>query len=230
MVDNVSGAGNTAVGGVSLINNVNGFNNTVVGIGAGGNIVAGNFNVYIGTDVGAGLPDESDTIRIGRFVGPVSTNCFVAGAFGVNDAASIPLRIAPDGHLATGVSSARFKKDIKPMDKASETILALKLVTFHYKNDPKETPQFGLVAEDVAKVNPGLVVLDRDGKPYTVRYEEVNAMLLNEFLKEHSTVLELKKEIAALAATVKEQAVQIQKVSAQIEVNKPAPQVVVNKP
>ena len=201
-----------------------------MGIGAGGNIVAGNFNVYIGTDVGAGLPDESDTIRIGRFVGPVSTNCFVAGAFGVNDAASIPLRIAPDGHLATGVSSARFKKDIKPMDKASETILALKLVTFHYKNDPKETPQFGLVAEDVAKVNPGLVVLDRDGKPYTVRYEEVNAMLLNEFLKEHSTVLELKKEIAALAATVKEQAVQIQKVSAQIEVNKPAPQVVVNKP
>ncbi len=274
MFDNVSGAGNTAVGGLSLVNNVSGFNNTVVGIGAGGNILAGNFNVYVGTDVGAGLPDESNTIRIGRFVGPVSTDSFIAGAFGLNDAASIPLRIAPNGHLATGVSSARFKKDIKPMDKASETILALKPVTFHYKNDAKETPQFGLVAEDVAKVNPDLVVLDRDSKPYSVRYEMVNAMLLNEFLKEHrkveeqsgkveeqaremqeqkSTVGQLKNTVAeeqviiaqqqkgieALTAQLKEQATQIQKMSAQLataspsrgglEVTKAAPQTVSNK-
>ena len=126
------------------------------------------------------------------------------------------------------------------MDKASETILALKPVTFHYKNDARETPQFGLVAEDVAKVNPDLVVLDRDGKPYTVRYEEVNAMLLNEFLKEHrkvgqlknefeATVAQQQKEIQALTAQLKEQAAQIQKVSAQVEVSKPAAKVVVNK-
>ena len=101
-------------------------------------------------------------------------------------------------------------------------------MTFHYKNDEQGTAQFGLIAEEVAKVSPELVVRDDDGEIYTVRYEAVNAMLLNEFLREHSTVQELKKEIAALAATVKEQASQIQRVSAQLETNKPAPQVVNN--
>ena len=127
------------------------------------------------------------------------------------------------------------------MDKASEAILALKPVTFRYKNeiDPAGIPQFGLIAEEVEKVNPDLVVRDKEGKPYTVRYEAVNAMLLNEFLKEHrkvenlqndfqTTVAQQQKEIAALTATVKEQAAQIQKVSAQLEANKPAPQVVNN--
>jgi hypothetical protein len=121
------------------------------------------------------------------------------------------------------------------MEKASEIILSHRPVTFHYKTDAKSTPQFGLIAEEVAKVNPALVLPDKEGKPYTVRYDAVNAMLLNEFLKahkafleEHSTVQELKKEVAALTATVKEQASQIQKVSAQIEVSKPAPQTVLN--
>jgi hypothetical protein len=134
-------------------------------------------------------------------------------------------------------SSARFKDEIKPMDKTSEAILALKPVTFRYKKqiDRKGIPQFGLVAEDVEKVNPDLVTRDRDGKLYTVRYDAVNAMLLNEFLKEHQTVqeqgaaiAEFKKEIANLTATVKEQAAQIQKVSAQVELGKPAPQAVNN--
>jgi uncharacterized coiled-coil protein SlyX len=145
-------------------------------------------------------------------------------------------------------SSVRFKKEIKTMDKASESILALKPVTFHYKSDNTNTPQFGLIAEEVAKVNPDLVVRDKNGEIYTVRYDAVNAMLLNEFLKEHkqieeqqatitelnSTVAQQKKDfqgtVAKLSARLDEQASQIQKVSAQLEVSKPAPQVVTNKP
>ena len=128
------------------------------------------------------------------------------------------------------VSSARFKQNIKPMDKASEAILALKPVTFHYKHelDPEGISQFGLVAEQVEKVNPDLVVRDAEGKVNTVRYEAVNAMLLNEFLKEHKKVEELEGIVTSLAATVKEQAAQIQKVSAQLEVAKPAAQMVLN--
>ena len=121
------------------------------------------------------------------------------------------------------------------MNTSSEAILALKPVTFHYKSDQTGTPQYGLIAEEVAKVNPDLVVRDEQGKPYTVRYDAVNAMLLNEFLKEHrkneeqeKTIAQLKSGMTALAATVKEQAAQIQKVSAQLEASKSAPQVVNN--
>ena len=121
------------------------------------------------------------------------------------------------------MSSRRFKEGIKPMDKASEAILALQPVTFRYKKDfdPTGTAQFGLVAEDVGEVNPDLVVRDKEGKPYSVRYDQVNAMLLNEFLKEHATVQELKQEIADLK-------VGLQKVSARLELSKFAPQTVVN--
>src|SRR5436305_8442690 len=132
-------------------------------------------------------------------------------------------------------SSERFKKDISTMEKASEAVLSLRPVTFHYKTDTKGTPQFGLIAEEVAKVNPALVLPDKEGKPYTVRYEAVNAMLLNEFLKEHrkneeqeATIASLQREIKALIATVNEQAAQIQKVGAQLEVSKTAPQTVLN--
>jgi septal ring factor EnvC (AmiA/AmiB activator) len=132
------------------------------------------------------------------------------------------------------------------MERASESLLALKPVTFHYKSDTKDTPQFGLIAEDVAAVNPSLVVRDKNGEIYTVRYDAVNAMLLNEFLKEHrevqeqkatimqlkSTVAQQKKKfqatVAQLTARLDEQAAQIQKVSAQLEASKPAPQVVNN--
>src|SRR5439155_19324781 len=133
----------------------------------------------------------------------------------------------------------RFKTEIKSMDHASEAILALKPVTFHYRSDKTNRPEFGLIAEEVAEVNPDLVVRDKEGKAYTVRYDAVNAMLVNEFLKEHrkvenlksdfqATVAQQQKEIAALTATVKEQTAQIQKVSAQLELNKPAPQTVLN--
>ncbi len=125
------------------------------------------------------------------------------------------------------------------MNKTSEVILGLKPVTFHYKTDTTDTPQFGLIAEEVADVNPDLVVRDKDGEIYTVRYDAVNAMLLNEFLKEHRKVGELtnnfqvtvaqqEKEIRALTAQLKEQAAQIQKVSDQLEARKPAPQMVFN--
>ena len=129
-------------------------------------------------------------------------------------------------------SSRRFKEEIKPMDKASEALLALKPVTFRYKKeiDPDAKSQFGLVAEDVEKVNPDLIVRDKNGKPYSVRYDQINAMLLNEFLKEHRTVQELRSEIAVLTATVKEQAAEIQKVSAKLEVNESRSRTVLNEP
>ena len=114
------------------------------------------------------------------------------------------------------------------MENASETILSLKPVTFHYNDDNTNTPQFGLIAEEVAEVNPDLVVRDKDGEIYTVRYDAVNAMLLNEFLKEHNKVEALEGTVAALVATVREQASQIQKVNARLEVNKPAPQTALN--
>ena len=156
------------------------------------------------------------------------SGCELRGAVdgAVKIVAPVYTHFDPDGRPV----SLAFVIDIKPMDKSSEAILALKPVTFRYnqKIDPKAIPQFGLVAEDVEKVNPDLVVRDKEGKPYSVRYDQVNAMLLNEFLKEHSTVQELKKEIATLTATVKEQAAQIQKVSAQLEASKPSPQVVNN--
>ena len=123
------------------------------------------------------------------------------------------------------------------MGETSKAIFSLRPVTFHYKNDPTNTPQFGLIAEEVAKVNPALVGVDKEGKPHSVQYMKVEAMLLNEFLKEHKKVEEqqasigqLKSEMQTMVAQLKEQAAQIQKVSAQLEVSKPAPQVVVNKP
>jgi hypothetical protein len=144
------------------------------------------------------------------------------------------VKVDSTGHLGTVGSSGRFKEQIKPMGNASEAILALKPVTFRYKKeiDPERTPEFGLVAEDVEKVNPDLVVRDTEGKVYTVRYEAVNAMLLNEFLKEHrkvekleATVVQQRKDFETAIAQVK---AQVQKVSAQLETRKPAPQVVIN--
>jgi hypothetical protein len=220
---NTIGFGNTAIGWKALYHNTIGNGNIALGFGAGGAITRGNNNIDIGYP---GIPGETETIHIG--VGQTAT--YIAGIVEAVSTGS-QVGVDSDGHLGVlTISSVRFKDQIKPMDKVSEAILALKPITFHYKKelDPKGIQQFGLLAEEVEKVNPDLVARDRDGKPYTVRYEAVNAMLLNEFLKEHSTVQELKKEIAGLTATVKEQASQIQKVSAQLEASKPAPQVVNN--
>jgi hypothetical protein len=194
-----------------------------VGDSAGSNITGDN-NICIGSSTG-GVAGESNTIRIGDNLptGTGDSACFIGGIRGQTSPAGVAVLVDAAGKLGTIVSSQRFKADIKPMDKASEAILALKPVTFRYKQeiDSVGTSQFGLVAEDVEKINPDLVVRDKEGKPYSVRYEAVNAMLLNEFLKEHRKVEQLEKQIEALTAG-------LQKVSAQFEASKPAPQVVNN--
>jgi len=157
----------------------------------------------------------------------VQTAAYIAGISGTAVAGDAVV-VDGNGQLGTIASSVRFKKNIRPMDKTSEAILGLKPVSFHYKSDSKGTPQFGLIAEEVAKINPDLVIRDGKGEIYSVRYDAVNAMLLNEFLKEHKKVEELEGIVASLAATVKEQAVQIQKVSARLDVSKTAPQIVLN--
>ena len=239
---NIDGAANTAIGDSALGDNLSGSHNTVVGWQAGAG-VEGNDNIYIGAT--SGLPgggSEDGTIRIGdpTFV----SACFIAGISGQTASGGVGVFIDGNGKLGTLTSSARFKKDIKPMDKASEPIFSLKPVTFRYKKaiDASGIPQFGLVAEDVAKVNPDLVVLDKEGKPYTVRYEAVNAMLLNEFLKEHrkvqaqerrireqeATIAELKKGLQSVVAQLKEQDSKIQKVSARLELQTGPVQTIAN--
>ena len=177
-------------------------------------------------------------ICIGRAVDGVNVSgtCFIGNIRGVTtqNANALPVLIDGAGQLGTASSSKRFKHDIEPMGKASEGILALEPVTFHYKSDDTNTPCFGLIAEEVARVNPDLVVRD-EGEIYTVRYDAVNAMLLNEFLKEHRTVQELKAIVAKQEANAVHQQKQIdaltaglQKVSAQLELSKSTPQTVLN--
>jgi hypothetical protein len=161
-----------------------------------------------------------------------SNACYIASIFGQTSTNGMQVLINSDNKLGTVTSSKRFKEDIKPMDSASETLFSLKPVSFRYKQnvDSDRRGQFGLVAEDVEEINPDLVVRDKEGKPYSVRYDQVNAMLLNEFLKEHRKVEKLEATVASLAATVKEQAVQLQKVTAEAEINKPATKVANRKP
>src|SRR6266404_2569251 len=241
---NTTGNSNTAEGYHALKNNTGGVN-IGLGVNAGLNLTTGSHNIDIGN---GGVAAESATIRIGA---AAQTRTFIAAIRGVTtaNANALPVVIDSAGQLGTMSSSKRFKKEIKPMDQTSEAILGLKPVTFHYKSDGTSTPQFGLIAEEVAKVNPDLVVRDENGEIYTVRYDAINAMLLNEFLKEHrkgeeqeATVTQLKTAVAkqeaiiaqqqkgmeVLTVTVKEQAAQIQKVSAQLEVNRSAPQIVDN--
>ena len=240
LVRNTTGGFNTVIGVFALKNNTTGSGNIAVGYQAGSLVKKGNNNIYIGSPAAA--PSESSSIHIGT--AGAHTNTYVAGISGVTVPSGVAVIVDTSGHLGTVVSSERFKDAIKPMDKASEAILSLKPVTFRYKTalDPKGIPQFGLVAEQVEKVNPDLVARDGEGKSYTVRYEAVNAMLLNEFLKEHrkveeqaATITGLKsaaeqqqKDIASLTAAFKAQAAQIQKVSDQIKAQAPAPRVVAN--
>jgi hypothetical protein len=220
---NTTGNNNTANGYFALLNST-GSNNIGLGFQAGQNLTTGSNNIDIGAFGAAG---ESNTIRIGRSV--VQNKTVIAGISGATVTGTAVV-VNSSGQLGVAPSSARFKDAIKPMDKASEAILTLKPVTFRYKHelDPAGTPQFGLVAEQVEKVNPDLVARDEQGKAYTVRYEAVNAMLLNEFLKEHRKVEELEATVAKLESAFKEQAAQIQKVSEQIESRKSAPRLVAN--
>ena len=235
---NTTGSGNTAIGDIALVRITTSGDNIAVGDGAGSNLKRGDSNIYIGN---IGLLSESGGIHIGT-VG-THINAFMAGIFGVTVASGVPVIIDSNGHLGTTTSSARFKDAIKPMDKASETILALKPVTFRYKDelDPAGILQFGLVAEQVEKVNPDLVARDEQGKPYSVRYEAVNAMLLNEFLKEHkkveeqqTTIAELKREfhskLAEQQKRIEALTKGLERVSAQLEADRSLPQAVAKNP
>ena len=194
-----SGGSDVAIGANALLNLTTGDANTAVGAGAGSNLTSGNFNVFIGKALVPGT-NASNVICIGGDAAGnnASLSCFIANIFGQTSAGGVGVFINSNGRLGTSTSSRRFKEDIEPMGKASEAILALKPVRFHYKRelDADRIPQFGLVAEDVEKVNPDLIVRDKDGKPYSVRYDQVNAMLLNEFLKEHRGVQDLEATIA----------------------------------
>ena len=214
--------------------NTSGSQNIALGVNAGLRLTTGDNNIEIGN---AGDVEDSGTIRIGA----TQDRTFIAGIRGTQPPVGVilPVLIDLNGQLGTTASSRRFKHEIKPLDKESEAILALKPVTFHYKSDETNTPQFGLVAEEVAEVNPELVVRDKNGEVYTVRYDAVNAMLLNEFLKEHrkneeqqATIAQLKKDMQANAAQHQKQiealTAGLQKVSAQLEASKAAPQVVSN--
>jgi trimeric autotransporter adhesin len=222
-----TGDGNTACGNVALFNNI-GNNNTALGNIAGSNLTTGDNNIDIGYNVG-GVASESNTIRIGN--SDIAAT-FITGISGATASGGAQVFVNSNGKLGTSTSSARFKEDIKPIGKASEAILALKPVSFRYKKeiDAQSIPQFGLVAEEVEKVNPDLIIRDREGKPQTVRYEQVNAMLLNEFLKAHHKMEEQQKQINTLTVQLKEQAAQIQKVSAQVKMSRPAQQVAMDQP
>ena len=220
---NNTGFLNTANGYQALLNNT-GSGNTALGYLAGSNLTTGNDNICIGN---VGVAGDGGTIRIGEpFIGAT----YIAGITGQTAPGGAAVFVNGDGKLGTSTSSARFKDEIKPMAAASEALFALQPVTFRYKKeiDPQGIPQFGLVAEEVEKVNPDLIIRDQEGTPHTVRYEQINAMLLNEFLKEHrkneeqeATIARLEKQVEALTAGM-------QKVSAQLEASKPAPQVVNN--
>ena len=220
LILNTTGNRNTATGAAALFNNTIGSNNIALGAEAGGNLTSGDHNIDIGN---RGITGEFSTIRIGQR----QTSTYIAGISGATVPTGVAVIVDADGHLGTTTSSARYKESIHPMDKASEAILALKPVTFRYKKkiDPDRTPEFGLVAEDVEKVNPNLVARDAGGKAYTVRYDAVNSMLLNEFLKEHHEVQEQGATIARLEKQVEVLTAGLQKVSAQLEVSKTAQQV-----
>jgi hypothetical protein len=231
LLSNSSGGANTANGAFALFRNTTGLVNTAIGADALSQNTTGSGNTALGAGAGSGVTTANNVIAIGGGAGSnVSDSCFIGNIRGVTtaNANAIPVLIDSFGQLGTVSSSRRFKTDIKPIDKASESILALKPVTFRYKVHKDVTPQFGLIAEEVADVNPDLVIYDADGKPYTVRYDAVNAMLLNEFLKEHKTVQEQEATIARLEKQIEALTAGLQKVSAQLEVSKTAPQTVLN--
>ena len=255
LLNNISGPTNTATGAFALFNNTIGDGNTAIGANAlssntttNGNTAIGSFallnstgagNMAIGYGAGSNVSTANGVICIGHNGQNVTATTWIENVYGATtqSGTTAPVIVSDDGQLGTIASSERFKKDIATMDNASEAILSLRPVTFHYKTDAKGIPQFGLIAEEVAKVNPALVLPDKDGKPYTVRYDQVNAMLLNEFLKEHrkneeqqATIAQLKKEMETVVARLKEDDSRIQAVTARIEVSKAVERTALNDP
>jgi hypothetical protein len=242
---NSTGDQNNAMGDDAMFFNTTGSFNTAVGDDALDNNVDGNSNIAIGDEAGSSLgPSVNNCIAIGApGAGPFVTfdnTCFIGSIFGqaVSDPGTqVPVFVDQFNNVGVfNTSSRRLKHDIQPMNKASETLYQFKPVTFKYNSDWKGTTQYGLIAEEVAEVDPQLVVRGRDGEIMAVHYEQISNMLLNEFLKEHKKIEELQATVArqqkgmeVLTAQLKEQAAQIQKVSAQLEVNKTAPRTVANK-
>ena len=230
---NLYGGGNTAIGWIALSGNTNGDDNTAVGVNALHNNTTGSNNIALGISAGTylttgsnnidiaalGGSGESNTIRLGKY--GVQNRTFIAGVSGSTVPAGVTVVVDSFGHMGTITSSARFKEEIKPMKEASEPILALQPVTFRYKKelDPNGIPQFGLVAEQVDKVNPDLVARDDQGKPYSVRYEAINAMLLNEFLKEHEKVSMLEETLNAERRSFEARQGRLEKQTAQQEID-----------
>jgi trimeric autotransporter adhesin len=248
LMNNTGGSSNAAIGSHALLSNTGSFNagmgwytlggnttgnsNTALGYGALFTNTTGSANVALGAFAGKGVTIGFNVMCLGYGVlgADVDNSTWIGNVWGVTTQSgnTAPVVVSDSGQLGTVASSERFKKDIANMATASEAILALRPVTFHYKTDARETPQFGLVAEEVAKINPALVVPDKDGKPYTVRYDAVNAMLLNEFLKEHRKIEKLEAALRAVNERLAEQDAKIAKVSAQLELSKSAPQTVLN--
>ena len=252
---NSTGGNNTAIGIDALVDNTTGSNNTAIGSETL-NSSTGFNNVAVGAGAGSDITNANNVIRIGAFLPGLNqdNSCFISNIFGAQIGGNaVPVSIDSNGKLGTTTSSRRFKKEIKPMDTTSEAILLLRPVSFHYKSDKTNTRQFGLIAEEVAEVNPDLVVRDKNGELLTVRYDAVNAMLLNEFLKEHrkvkaqqtkideqqATIAELKSTVAqqqkSFQAKLADQEKQIsalasglQKVSAQLETDKSALKMIAN--
>ena len=262
---NTIGFSNTAMGFQALLSNTTGFANTASGVSAlfhtttgTGNTAfgatglffntTGSNNIGLGNNAGSLVTTANNVICIGAPGQNVSNSCFIGNIFGQTSAGGSPVLVNSSGQLGTMTSSRRFKEAIEPMEQASEALFVLEPVTFRYKKeiDPANTRQFGLVAEQVEKVNPDLVVHDQEGRPYTVRYDAVNAMLLNEFLKEHRAFLEEQREVEQLRAAFAQQQKEfqatlarqqteiealtagLQKVSAQLELSKLAPRTVKN--
>ena len=245
---------NNAFGDIALAQSTGNFN-TAFGDEAGLNVTSGDGNTFVGSSAGEAVSTANNVICIGRnvvgantsnrtYIGNIGTFTQTFSA-GTNEIVTVNLATGRLGHWNPGISSRRYKEDIKPLDKTSEALFSLKPVSYRLKKefDPTQPLAFGLIAEEVEKVNPDLVSRNNKGQVESVRYEMVNAMMLNEFLKEHQTVKALKstvekqdaiiaqqqKGMEALTAQLKEQAAQIQKVSAQVEVNKRAPRTVANK-
>jgi len=237
--DNTTGYGNTGIG-FGTLQSSTGSTNTAVGATALGNNTSGSSNIAVGVNAGLAVTTASNVLCIGANGANVDSSCYIANIWQQPGGSQV-VYVNADGKLGAQVSSRRFKHDIKPMEQSSEVIYRLNPVSFRYKQEIESNglPGFGLIAEDVDAVTPDLVLRDKRGKPYTVRYDAVNAMLLNEFLKEHrkneeqqATIAELKKDLQANAAQHQKQidalGVALQKVSAQLELSKSVPQTVLN--
>jgi len=239
LMNNTDGGGNTAIGLQALVNNTIGSSNVAIGNNALSSST-GDGNIALGFNAGGGVSTANNVICIGALGANVDNSCFIGNLYSnvqpIVGTDPDSVTITSNGRLGRGnVSSRRYKHDIQPMDKASEVLYALKPVSFRYNKeyDATQTLAFGLIAEEVAEAYPDLVGRNPEGQPESVRYEQINAMLLNEFLKERNTAVEerrrvekLEATVANLVAAVKEQAAQIQKVNAQLELRECAPQTV----